>query len=117
MDRKQIIRTVIDKITVAVAGNSELVDVTITWAGGHDTAGQAFRPVARLGQLSYYPGSSPSSPNSPPPANPALRSPGHSTTRGCARPNAPIGSAPDRSSLSPAASDCGCGIREAPAPR
>ena len=55
MDRKQIIRTVIDKITVAVAGNSELVNVTITWAGGHDTTGQAFRPVARLDQLSYYP--------------------------------------------------------------
>ena len=55
MDRKQIIRTVIDKITVAVVGNSELVDVTITWAGGHDTVGQAFRPVARLDQLSYYP--------------------------------------------------------------
>jgi hypothetical protein len=55
MDRKQIIRTVIDKITVAVAGDSELVDVTITWAGGHDTAGQASRPVARLDQLSCYP--------------------------------------------------------------
>jgi DNA invertase Pin-like site-specific DNA recombinase len=54
-DRKQIIRTVIDKITVAVAADSELVDVTITWAGGHDTAGQASRPVARLDQLSYYP--------------------------------------------------------------
>ena len=52
---QQIIRTVIDKITVAVVGDSELVDVTITWAGGHDTVGQAFRPVARLDQLSYYP--------------------------------------------------------------
>jgi hypothetical protein len=43
------------RLTVAVVGDSELVDVTITWAGGHDTAGQAFRPVARLDQLSYYP--------------------------------------------------------------
>jgi hypothetical protein len=29
--------------------------VTITWAGGHQTTGQAVRPVARLDQLSYYP--------------------------------------------------------------
>ena len=42
-------------MTVAVAGTSELVDVTITWAGGHQTTGQAVRPVARLDQLSYYP--------------------------------------------------------------
>ena len=40
---------------MAVAGDSELVDVTITWAGGHQTTGQAVRPVARLDQLSYYP--------------------------------------------------------------
>jgi Recombinase zinc beta ribbon domain/Recombinase len=54
-DRKELLRILIEKITVAVAGTSELVDVTITWAGGHQTAGQAVRPVARLDQLSYYP--------------------------------------------------------------
>ncbi|WP_308201566.1 recombinase family protein [Sphaerisporangium perillae] len=54
-DRKELLRTLIEKITVAVVGNSELVDVTITWAGGHHTTGQAIRPVARLDQLSYYP--------------------------------------------------------------
>ena len=54
-DRKELLRTLIEKITVAVAGNSELADVTITWAGGHQTTGQAVRPVARLDQLSYYP--------------------------------------------------------------
>jgi DNA invertase Pin-like site-specific DNA recombinase len=54
-DRKQIIRTVIDTITVAVVGDSELVEVTITWAGGHQSTGRAFRPVGRLDQLSYYP--------------------------------------------------------------
>src|ERR1700683_714392 len=31
------------------------VDITITWAGGHQTSGQAVRPVARLDQLSYFP--------------------------------------------------------------
>src|SRR5947199_4581032 len=54
-DRKELLRILIEDITVAVAGDSELVDVTITWAGGHQTTGQAVRPVARLDQLSYYP--------------------------------------------------------------
>jgi len=54
-DRKEILRTLIDEITVAVVGDSELVDVTITWAGGHQTRGQAVRPVGRLDQLSYHP--------------------------------------------------------------
>jgi DNA invertase Pin-like site-specific DNA recombinase len=54
-DRKELLRILIEDVTVSVAGNSELVDVTITWAGGHQTSGQAVRPVARLDQLSYYP--------------------------------------------------------------
>jgi DNA invertase Pin-like site-specific DNA recombinase len=54
-DRKELLRILIEDITATVAGHSELVDVTITWAGGHQTSGQAVRPVARLDQLSYYP--------------------------------------------------------------
>ena len=54
-DRKEILRTVIEKITVAVVGDSERVDVTIRWAGGHETSDQAVRPVARMDQLSYFP--------------------------------------------------------------
>ncbi|MGH3123630.1 MAG: recombinase family protein [Streptosporangiaceae bacterium] len=54
-DRKELLRILIEDITVNVAGDSELADVTITWAGGHQTSGQAVRPVARLDQLSYYP--------------------------------------------------------------
>jgi DNA invertase Pin-like site-specific DNA recombinase len=54
-ERKQLLRTLIDHITVAVVGDSELVNVTISWAGGHQTHGQAVRPVARLDQLSYFP--------------------------------------------------------------
>jgi hypothetical protein len=54
-DRKALLRILIEGIAVNVIGNSELVDVTITWAGGHQTAGQAVRPVGRLDQLSYYP--------------------------------------------------------------
>ena len=54
-DRKELLRILIEDITATVMGDSELVDVTITWAGGHQTTGQAVRPVARLDQLSYYP--------------------------------------------------------------
>lgn len=53
-DRKELLRILIQDITVTVVGVSERVDVTITWAGGHTTTGQAVRPVARLNQLSYY---------------------------------------------------------------
>jgi hypothetical protein len=53
--RKELLRILIEDITVTIAGNSELVDVAITWAGGYQTTGQAVRPVARLDQLSYYP--------------------------------------------------------------
>ena len=42
-------------MTVAVEGSSEIVNVDITWAGGHRTSGKAVRPVGRLDQLSYYP--------------------------------------------------------------
>src|SRR5207237_7615970 len=49
-DRKELLRILIEDITVSVAGDSELVDVTITWAGGHQASGQAVRPVARLDQ-------------------------------------------------------------------
>jgi DNA invertase Pin-like site-specific DNA recombinase len=54
-DRKELLRILIEDITATVIGTSELVNVTITWAGGHQTSGQAVRPVARLDQLSYYP--------------------------------------------------------------
>jgi DNA invertase Pin-like site-specific DNA recombinase len=54
-DRKELLRILIQDITVNVAGDSEIVDVTITWAGGHQSTGQAVRPVGRLDQLSYFP--------------------------------------------------------------
>jgi len=53
-DRKELLRILIEDITVNVVGDSELVDVRITWAGGHQTSGQAVRPVARTDQLSYF---------------------------------------------------------------
>jgi DNA invertase Pin-like site-specific DNA recombinase len=54
-DRKQLIRTLVDQVTITVVGTSEHVSVTIGWAGGHTTRGQTIRPVARLEQLSSYP--------------------------------------------------------------
>jgi Recombinase/Recombinase zinc beta ribbon domain len=54
-DRKQLIRALVDQVTITVAGTSERVAIEITWAGGHTTCGQAVRPVARLAQLSCYP--------------------------------------------------------------
>jgi|SRR3954447_3220585 DNA invertase Pin-like site-specific DNA recombinase len=54
-DRKELLRILIDDVTVAVEGDSEIVNVDITWAGGHRTSGHAVRPVGRLDQLSYYP--------------------------------------------------------------
>jgi DNA invertase Pin-like site-specific DNA recombinase len=54
-DRKELLRILIEDITADVVGDSELVNVTIAWAGGHQTSGQAVRPVARTDQLSYFP--------------------------------------------------------------
>jgi DNA invertase Pin-like site-specific DNA recombinase len=54
-DRKRLIRLIIEKVTVAVIGDTEQVDVSVTWAGGHTTTDRIARPVARLEQLSYYP--------------------------------------------------------------
>jgi len=54
-ERKELLRTLIERITVAVVGRSKLVDVTITWAGGFQTHSLAVRPVLRYDQLSYFP--------------------------------------------------------------
>jgi hypothetical protein len=54
-DRKQLLRHLIENVTVTVIGDSEQVDVEVTWAGGHRTTGRVVRPVATLAQLSYLP--------------------------------------------------------------
>jgi DNA invertase Pin-like site-specific DNA recombinase len=54
-DRKEIIRQVVERVEVAVQGESERVQVRITWVGGLRTEGELARPVARFRQLSYYP--------------------------------------------------------------
>jgi len=54
-DRKQLLRHLIENVTVTVIGDSEQVNVEVTWAGGHRTTGRVVRPVAALAQLSYLP--------------------------------------------------------------
>ena len=54
-DRKQLLRHLIEAVTVTVIGDSEQVNVEVTWAGGHRTTGRVTRPVATLAQLSYLP--------------------------------------------------------------
>ncbi len=54
-DRKQLIRHLIERVQVTVAGTSEKAEVQVVWAGGHHTTAQITRPVASLTQLSYYP--------------------------------------------------------------
>jgi len=54
-ERKEIIRQGVERGEVTVAGQSERVQVAITWAGGSQTTGTLIRPAGRLEQLSYYP--------------------------------------------------------------
>ncbi len=53
-ERKQLLRLLIDQVAVRVVGDSERVEATITWAGGHRTDTQLVRQVAKFEQLSYY---------------------------------------------------------------
>jgi hypothetical protein len=53
--RKEIMRQVIEKITVTVEGESEQVQVIIKWSGGFSCQAQIIRPVSKWTQLSYYP--------------------------------------------------------------
>jgi hypothetical protein len=54
-DRQEIIRLVLDQVTVRVEGESEEVDVALDWAGGFVSRHRLVRPVARYEQLSNYP--------------------------------------------------------------
>jgi DNA invertase Pin-like site-specific DNA recombinase len=54
IDRKEILRAVLERIVLRVVGESEQVEVDVTWAGGHVTRGVVCRPVRRLEQLSTF---------------------------------------------------------------
>ncbi len=55
IERKEILRQVIDRIMIDVVGKTEMVKVDIHWAGGMVSELEMIRPVAKLEQLSYYP--------------------------------------------------------------
>ena len=54
-DRQEIVRMLVERVTVNVHDDSEQVDVTLQWAGGATSAHRLRRPVARYDQLSTYP--------------------------------------------------------------
>jgi len=51
VDRKEILRCLIERVVVQVQGNTEIVDVTIHWAGGFVSQHQVERPVAGYHQM------------------------------------------------------------------
>ena len=53
-DRKQIVRCLVERVTVHVRCDCEVVDVTIGWAGGYESQHEIVRPVATYAQLSDF---------------------------------------------------------------
>ena len=53
-DRQTIIRCLVERITAAVRGETEWVNVTIRWFGGLETRYEIRRPVKKYEQLSNY---------------------------------------------------------------
>lgn len=54
IDRKEILRCLVERVIVQVQGNTEYVDVTIHWAGGFVSQHQIERPVAEYQQMRDY---------------------------------------------------------------
>jgi DNA invertase Pin-like site-specific DNA recombinase len=55
VDRKEILRCIIEQVIVYVRCDSELVSATIRWAGGHETQHEFIRSVATYAQLRDFP--------------------------------------------------------------
>jgi DNA invertase Pin-like site-specific DNA recombinase/transposase-like protein len=54
LDRKQIIRCIVDRVIVVVDKTTEFNEVTIVWQGGVSTKHQVARPVGKYEQLRDY---------------------------------------------------------------
>lgn len=52
--RKDVVRQLLEEVRLTVVGESERVEMTLRWAGGHETTTTLTRPVGKLSQLSYY---------------------------------------------------------------
>jgi DNA invertase Pin-like site-specific DNA recombinase len=53
-ERQRIVRCLVERITVAVRGPTEWVDVTIRWAGGMESRHEVRRTVNKYDQISNY---------------------------------------------------------------
>jgi hypothetical protein len=53
-DRKQLVRCLVERVTVHVRCDCEVVAVTIRWAGGYESQHELVRPVATYAQLSDF---------------------------------------------------------------
>ncbi len=53
-ERKQIVRCLVERVTVHVRCDCEVVDITIRWAGGYESQHEIVRPVATYAQLSDF---------------------------------------------------------------
>lgn len=51
VDRKQIVRCLVERVTVNVQADSEVMGVTIRWAGGYESQHEITRPVRRYEHL------------------------------------------------------------------
>jgi DNA invertase Pin-like site-specific DNA recombinase len=54
VQRKEVVRQLVEEARVKVVGESEQVELTLRWAGGQETTTTLTRPVSKLSQLSYY---------------------------------------------------------------
>jgi DNA invertase Pin-like site-specific DNA recombinase len=52
--RKDVVRQLLEEACLTVVGESERVELTLRWAGGHETTTTLTRPVGKHSQLSYY---------------------------------------------------------------
>jgi DNA invertase Pin-like site-specific DNA recombinase len=50
-DRQEVVRHLVERVVVAIQGETEWVDVTIHWAGGFVSRHEVRRPVSRVEQL------------------------------------------------------------------
>lgn len=53
-DRQEIVRLLLEEVTINIEEESEQTDITLHWAGGFSSCHKLVRPVSRYEQLSYY---------------------------------------------------------------
>ena len=54
VDRKTVLRLLVDRVVATVAADSEWVDLAVHWAGGHETRTRLRRPVGKLIAMSNH---------------------------------------------------------------